>query len=226
MRSSPVLRATAALLATGAAGWLAVRLAAPVALGLVGGPATFEQAVTGTCGLLLLGCTAWLVVVVTTGFLAGLLRLLPPRAGVAAVARALDGCTPAVVRGVVATTLGLSVAAGVAGPALADPTNPVPASGITGLALPDRAVGAGPGTSTARRPPSGTDSVVVRAGDTLWAIARAGLPVSATDAETAAAVHRLYAANRSRIGTDPDLILPGTPLVLPDRAAHHRKDRP
>ncbi|NUR09821.1 MAG: LysM peptidoglycan-binding domain-containing protein, partial [Nocardioidaceae bacterium] len=76
------------------------------------------------------------------------------------------------------------------------------------------AVGPGPPVGTPRRAPAAA-SVVVRPGDSLWAIAARHLPPSASVADTARAVHRLYAANADRIGPDPDLVRPGTPLVLP-----------
>src|SRR3954453_11611321 len=107
MRSVIALRAATMLLATALVGWFAVRLATPAAFALLQGPRTFEQAVTGTCGLLLLACTAWAVLVLCAGVLGGLLRLLPRQGWVAAAAGVLDRCTPAVVRGVVAATLGV-----------------------------------------------------------------------------------------------------------------------
>jgi hypothetical protein len=79
-------------------------------------------------------------------------------------------------------------------------------------------------TGTAREP-----LVVVEPGDTLWAIAAAGLTDKRTgadragaetgrdpsDAEIAAAVTRWHDANRQALGTNPDLIRPGTVLRLP-----------
>jgi hypothetical protein len=63
---------------------------------------------------------------------------------------------------------------------------------------------------------SGAPEHVVEVGDTLWDIAAARLaPVQ----RSAANVHRywrlIYRANRSPIGPDPDLILPGTRLDVP-----------
>jgi hypothetical protein len=56
---------------------------------------------------------------------------------------------------------------------------------------------------------------VVRRGDSLWSIARSELPRTASDAAVCRAVEALYAANRPLIGSDPDLILPGTELSQP-----------
>lgn len=62
--------------------------------------------------------------------------------------------------------------------------------------------------------------VVVEPGDTLWAIAAGGLAAEETgtdpsDAEIAAAVARWHQANREALGTNPDLIHPGTVLHRP-----------
>jgi len=58
-------------------------------------------------------------------------------------------------------------------------------------------------------------AIVVRPGDSLWSIAAAHLPGDASVAATTRAWHELYDANRSRIGTDPDLIHPGQRLADP-----------
>jgi len=55
----------------------------------------------------------------------------------------------------------------------------------------------------------------VATGDTLWHIAERRLGTAATPALTAATWPRWYAANRPRIGPDPNLILPGQRLVPP-----------
>jgi nucleoid-associated protein YgaU len=57
--------------------------------------------------------------------------------------------------------------------------------------------------------------LVVRRGDTLWAIAARQLGPAATDAEIAEQWPRWWAANRAQIGDDPDLLLPGQVLVAP-----------
>lgn len=60
-----------------------------------------------------------------------------------------------------------------------------------------------------------SDHVVVRRGDTLWDIAARALGPDATAAEIAASWPRWHATNRSTIGPDPDLILPGQLLRPP-----------
>jgi nucleoid-associated protein YgaU len=71
-----------------------------------------------------------------------------------------------------------------------------------------------PEARTGRRTPA---TYVVVAGDCLWDIARHHLPAGASDAQVAAAWPRWWAANRAAIGADPDLIHPGTRLVVPPR---------
>lgn len=58
-------------------------------------------------------------------------------------------------------------------------------------------------------------AVVVHRGDSLWSIARRHLGPGATDAEVAAVWPHWYAANRTVIGPDPDLLLPGQVLHAP-----------
>lgn len=60
-----------------------------------------------------------------------------------------------------------------------------------------------------------TPTVVVRPGDTLWAVAARHLGPGAPDSAVAAAWPTWYAANAATIGPDPDLIRPGQVLVVP-----------
>lgn len=62
------------------------------------------------------------------------------------------------------------------------------------------------------------DTVVVRAGDTLWDLAARHLGPEADAAAIAAAWPRWHEANREAIGADPHLLLPGTVLVPPESA--------
>lgn len=61
---------------------------------------------------------------------------------------------------------------------------------------------------------SATQHHVVVKGESLWQIATQQQP-DASDAQLARAVEELTAANRTLIGTDANLILPGQRLVLP-----------
>jgi resuscitation-promoting factor RpfA len=58
-------------------------------------------------------------------------------------------------------------------------------------------------------------TVVVHRGDTLWSIAAEHLGPQATLQDVADAWPRWYAANRTVIGPDPDLLLPGQQLSAP-----------
>ncbi|MEU4196350.1 LysM peptidoglycan-binding domain-containing protein [Kribbella sp. NPDC026611] len=61
--------------------------------------------------------------------------------------------------------------------------------------------------------------VVVREGDSLWAIAARELGPGASNAEIAARWPDWYAVNRRLIGPDPELILPGQVLRVPPVSA-------
>ncbi|KAA1400204.1 LysM peptidoglycan-binding domain-containing protein [Aeromicrobium ginsengisoli] len=88
-----------------------------------------------------------------------------------------------------------------------------PQHDLTGLQLPDRPIGAA--TVGRAAPRVSASPVVVRPGDTLWAIAARSLPRHATAAEVARACAQWHAANRDVIGDDPDLIFPTQRLVPP-----------
>lgn len=65
-----------------------------------------------------------------------------------------------------------------------------------------------------RAGPAGT--VVVHRGDTLWGIAAAHLGPGATQAEISRWWPRWHATNRDVIGDDPDVLLPGQVLTIPE----------
>ncbi|QIK77335.1 LysM peptidoglycan-binding domain-containing protein [Nocardioides piscis] len=136
---------------------------------------------------------------------------------------------------------GAAVVAGLGSPAVAGSGTAGGArEDLVGLPLPDRAVaavvpvrprparqppGAVVATPVAPEPPPHV--VIVRPGDSLWSIAAASLPPRATPAEVDGAWRALYAANRAAIGADPDLVLPGTELVVhPALDPEPRKARP
>ncbi|VEG29935.1 LysM peptidoglycan-binding domain-containing protein [Actinomyces howellii] len=56
---------------------------------------------------------------------------------------------------------------------------------------------------------------VVTAGESLWSITADALGPGAQDAAIAEAWPQVYAANTPVVGSDPDLIHPGTPLTMP-----------
>ena len=108
--------------------------------------------------------------------------------------------TPRLLRAAVFTTVSGTL---VIGPAHAD-------SDLDGLPFPDR------GTTAESTPVSTGGHHVVQAGESLWTIATEALPPDATAAQVASTSAAWYDANRSAIGPDPDLILPGQQLTAPD----------
>lgn len=146
----------------------------------------FSAAVLALVALVTVATAAWAVIVVS-------LATIPPCRGLAIA------LTPRLLRG--ALFVGVTSA-------LAVPAAHAEERGVDGLRLPDRPTVAG------RLEPD-HDPVVVRRGDTLWALAAAHLGRSADDASTARAVDRWHAANADVIGSDPDLIHPGQRLTPP-----------
>lgn len=61
-----------------------------------------------------------------------------------------------------------------------------------------------------------TREAVVHRGDSLWSIAARHLGREPSDAEIAREWPRWFAVNRSVIGPDPDLLLPGQVLIAPE----------
>jgi nucleoid-associated protein YgaU len=152
-------------------------------------------------------------------------------AGRATAARILARLAPGSVRRLVdaAVTLGAATAVltGTTAAASAAPVNHVvasrtvdraiPGSGLDwpGLRSPARPV---PHPHPHRRQPAAF--VDVQPGDTLWSIAARQLGPGATGGEITAAWHAWYAANRSVIGANPNLIQPGQQLVAPQRGSN------
>lgn len=201
--------ATAALVTT-LAGWVG---ALPTTLR----SGTAEQALVQVAGVVLLGCAGW-VWLVASATVADALRhgrLVGPDSGLT--------------RRLVAAACGAAVVVAVAGPAGAEGARSPAAGGATlaGLSLPDRATAASPARRAATPPSRITtgapdrSTARVREGESLWSIAAARLPADATDESVDTAWRALYAANRGRIGADPDLLHPGQRLALPD-PAHDR----
>jgi nucleoid-associated protein YgaU len=83
-----------------------------------------------------------------------------------------------------------------------------------------RATGSTPMPSPARRTRiDQDDEIVVRRGDTLWALAERHLGPGATDGEIAVEWPHWFTANRAVIGRDPDHLIPGERLRPPERGA-------
>ena len=103
------------------------------------------------------------------------------------------------------------------------------------IAVPDRPTDGAPTRYTQLRsgrevrptkPKKPPHSVIVRRGDSLWALAGAELGSLATEATIAARWPQWYAANSGAIGADPNLLLPGQVLRIPDHAGHHVPPNP
>ena len=185
--------------------------------------------VAGLCGGLLLVSAAWLLLVTA-----------------ATVAEAVTGSTrvhlraPALLRRLVLAGCGAALtAAAVQGPALADAS---PAEGgahpatagtatLTGLTVPDRPLGAVRARTSVTTPghTGRAATVTVRPGDSLWLLSERLLGPGADPGAVADACRALHRANHARVGDDPDLVLPGTVLHIPntdDSFTHHRKETP
>jgi len=155
-----------------------------------GQPATPDEALVRLClgALALAAGWAW----------------LQAMAGVADAWRGTPQVAHHGVRRLALAACGMALASALATPAHADSDRPRP-DPLSGLPLPERAEGSAHPTH---------DAVVVRPGDTLWALAEQHLPDRATDRQVSALWHAVYRRNRGVIGPDPDLILPGQVLKL------------
>lgn len=174
-----------------------------------------EVLLAAVAALALGSCVAWLAAVT-------FLTVLETLTG--ASWAALRRISPLVVRRFVLVSVGATVGAATsltpaaAGPPDAD-SSPRTGSGavarLSGLPLPDRVTG-GPATQAAGGKGRSADRrYVVRTGESLWSIADALAPATAGPGLVDAAWRALYRTNRDSLGSDPDLILPGTTLRLP-----------
>ena len=155
-----------------------------------GQPATPDQALVRLClsALALAAGWAW----------------LQAMAGVADAWRGTPCAGRSGVRRLALAACGLALAGVLTAPAHAGTDGPR-SDPMSGLPLPQRAEGPAHPRHAA---------VVVRPGDTLWALAEHDLPAPATDRQVTAHWHAVYRRNRGVIGPDPDLIRPGQVLKL------------
>lgn len=239
-RLGTVLRVSALLLGCGAATAGTCWLALPPLRAVTAGPGPadlpLETLLVALCAVLLLGCAGWLLGLTAVTLAAHAARVIAPGSRtVQAVVDGVDRLSPRVVRRLVTASLGATLTAGVAAPALAGPppADPAGVAGLAGLRLPDRSLGtalsvAVPRTVALPHPahasPADHLTLVVAPGDSLWTLAARLVPGAAGQRGVARAWVALEQANARRIGPDPDLILPGTRLVVPDLTPAHRKD--
>lgn len=174
-----------------------------------------EELVLSGAALALAVCWAWLLLGVAA-------------AAVGAVTSRRLRLGPRWVHTVIALALGVTA---VQTPAVAEPTGeraaPRPPVGtLSGLPLPERVAAESSSTpGPAHRGPA-PSTVRVRPGDSLWSIAAALLPPGASPADVDRAWRRVAAANADVLGTDPDLIFPGTLLRVPPLDRPLGKERP
>jgi hypothetical protein len=169
---------------------------------------TFADVLTATAAWTLTACGCWAALICAA-------TLLEAVTGGRLRATVWVGCPPALRRALLALVGAALVAT--PGHASASPGGAVPGSRRTAVdaALPVPARPLGAATTGPR--------IVVRPGDTLWHLASARLPASATAADVVALVDRLHTDNREVIGADPDLIRPGQRLVL--NPPRHREEK-
>ena len=215
----------------------ALRLAAPapaVAVHQLGHPSATDPfaAVVAAVALTAWALAGWLLLVAVVT-VAG---RLPGRLGTVAAALSRR-VAPLAVRRALEAVLGLTVAASALGatPAVAAGTVPPapyaaqsldwPTPAAPALDWPAPAPALAPPVAPSPAPPAAPvraeasarpvdSAVVVTSGDTLWRIAAEHLPAPST-AAVARSWPRWWSANRAVIGSDPDLIHPGTRLMPP-----------
>jgi hypothetical protein len=161
---------------------------------------TLDRALVDLASCALLACAVWMWASATLAVVEAV-RRRPDRWPEQRAARG--------VRRWVLAACGVAALSGPLSPAAAD--HGTPAGGV--LPYPDRAVapsGGPPGRAHLR-------VVVVRPGDSLWAIARRDLGPAAGDAAVDARWRAVYAANRRLVGPDPDVLVPGLRLLLPGK---------
>lgn len=186
-------------------------LGGAVRSGAVAGEA-FDDVLVQLCEAAVAGCAAWLwlaTAVTTADAVRG------QRSGHRGV--------PGAVRRLVLAACGVALLGGLGAPAHAGDGGRT--SPVEGLPLPDRTTTTSHVSTVFARAAAQQDRarpvrqpavvVVVRPGDTLWAIARADLPPEADDTTVAARARQIHLANRAVIGTDPDLIRPHQRLRMP-----------
>ncbi len=176
--------------------------------GSLGG--SFERLVVELFAGVLAGCALWWWAV-TTVVVLDAVRAAPART---------RGVPPAA-RRLVLAACGVALAGAGAAPAVATPGalhqddgRRAPSS-LHGLPLPERPNGGLLRADPPEAPGADHATVVVRPGDSLWAIAQSNLGPGATAAEVTAHWHLVHELNRGVIGADPDLIQPGQRLRLP-----------
>lgn len=182
----------------------------------------FDQVLVWWCELMALGIGAWLSTLTVLVVIDTLRGREARRTGCPAWLQRLVWAACGV--GVATLLASPAHAEGSERPAAAGGADPAPAL-IDGLAFPDRPLDHTPtqhATDGATlRPdddaPSGSGATrIVQPGDTLWGVAASSLSPEASDADIADRWQQIFSDNAGVLGPDPDLIFPGTVLLLPD----------
>jgi hypothetical protein len=186
-------------------------------------PDTASRLVTGVAGVGLAATGAWLALVVAVCAVdvalgrshraaAGPLR---PRRVRSLVLRV---CAPAVGAALACGVVLPATATASEGPAEADRAGGTGATAarLSGLPLPMRPLSPVSTVAVSREEAPVPTVRVVRAGDSLWSIAADELGPRAGMAAVDRAWRALHRRNLGRIGADPDVLLPGTRLRLPN----------
>ena len=165
---------------------------------------TYDSLLVTLATYVLAGCLLWALLIAVAGLV---------EVGTAGRVRAMSWvATPPGMQRAILAVLGVALAGGLPGPVSAAATASVvgAAQRPSPLPVPARTVDA-PRVRTGQF----TAQVVVRPGDTLWALARAHVPAGSSDRQVLEATERWHARNRAVIGADPDLIRPGQVLHPP-----------
>jgi nucleoid-associated protein YgaU len=178
----------------------------------------------------LLACAAGLGAAACAGWLGLVLALASARLLPSALGRVAgligDAVTPPLLRRGLAVALGAGLAFGAAPAPAGAGTRPAPSPTptTTSTAVPvvvlDR-----PAAPPAASAPNRDTTVTVRPGDSLWSIAAHSLGPAATTRDVARAWPAWWAANRTVVGPDPDLIFPGQRLTPPPDPSAHLETR-
>lgn len=182
----------------------------------------FDEVLVVVCQVAIAGCATWLWLATAVVAVDAVRGRPSRRRGV-----------PGALRRIVLAGCGVALVGGLGAPAHAGAGGETPS--LQGLPLPDRAattthVSQVFARAASRQERAATHArpaatvVAVQPGDTLWDLARAGLPPHAHADDVARRVREIHHANRSVIGTDPDLIRPGQRLRLP-RPTPREEDR-
>ena len=172
---------------------------------------TIDEAVGLTAAVGSWLCVGWFVLAAACSVAAAVPGAIGRRCSAAA-----EVLAPWTLRKIVTVGLGLTVVTGPAAAAApATPTLDNAPTSVMAHASSRTEERVGTDLPPLDRPAELAQVVTVGPGECLWSIAARHLGPAATDAEIAGAWPDWYAANRTVIGADPNLLQPGQRLVVP-----------